>query len=416
MSKQRTLAKTMKKLWPLKGRQTAVAVTALTIVIGFIIYNALAYVNYRNNWKVSGWGGWSARIAACESGWPTRPNWLTIESGTGPSGKYQIANSTWAAFGGLKYATRAKYASESQQDAIAYNIFKANGTRDWRWSQSCWGSSGGSILSRSSKFPYKNYIPSCAASDTKCSGNETPASGGGGSSSGSCSTSGGDTSGSHPTISRSNPVSSTCVKHAQYILTHVAKWRNDSSVDPKGVDGAFGSNTEKAVKAYKVSKGLSNTGTIDSKTWSALHGSCAYMRKYPKTGAGCGVSVPSGGSTGSSSGGTSSSGCPSGGDSSGSHSTVKYGSNSTCVKHLQYILTQTHKWRVRMYGSANVDPKGVDGSFGNNTKTAVVNYQKGKGITADGIVGPTTWGKLHGSCATINKYNFGGSKTYGIKC
>ena len=36
----------------------------------------------------------------------------------------------------------------------------------------------------------------------------------------------------------------------------------------------------------------------------------------------------------------------------------------------------------------------IDDIFGNNTKTKVVDFQRNNGLTADGIVGPLTWGKL----------------------
>lgn len=36
----------------------------------------------------------------------------------------------------------------------------------------------------------------------------------------------------------------------------------------------------------------------------------------------------------------------------------------------------------------------VDGYYGNNTKNAVIRFQKAKKIPADGIVGPQTWNKL----------------------
>lgn len=36
----------------------------------------------------------------------------------------------------------------------------------------------------------------------------------------------------------------------------------------------------------------------------------------------------------------------------------------------------------------------VDGYYGNNTKNAVIRFQKAKKISADGIVGPQTWNKL----------------------
>lgn len=257
------------------------------------------------------------------------------------------------------------------------------------------------------------------------SSGSTPAPGGG--SSGSCSTSSGDTSGTHPTISRSSPVSSTCVKHVQYILTDVATHRGDSLINPKsckptGCDGGYGSNTEAAVRRYKVSKGLANSSTIDSATWSALHGSCKYMQKYPKNGADCmgsltssGSSSGSGGSSGGSGGATVN--CPTSyADTSGSHTYIGYGDKGTCVKHAQYILTHVARWR----GSSSVDPRSCsstasscDGSFGPNTEKAVKAYKVSKGLANTGIIDGATWSALHGSCKYMQKYPKNGADCNG---
>lgn len=69
---------------------------------------------------------------------------------------------------------------------------------------------------------------------------------------------------------------------------------------------------------------------------------------------------------------------------------LKKGSTGKYVKILQQLLVDK-----------GYDPKGVDGIFGNNTLTAVKNYQKkntdinGKKLVVDGCVGQKTWGSLY---------------------
>lgn len=67
--------------------------------------------------------------------------------------------------------------------------------------------------------------------------------------------------------------------------------------------------------------------------------------------------------------------------------TIKQGSKGGIVKALQIMLTGYG------YSCGNC---GADGDFGNGTVIAVKKYQKNKGLTVDGIVGPTTWKKLLG--------------------
>jgi peptidoglycan hydrolase-like protein with peptidoglycan-binding domain len=57
--------------------------------------------------------------------------------------------------------------------------------------------------------------------------------------------------------------------------------------------------------------------------------------------------------------------------------TQSIGNRGNDVKALQYLL--------------NIS---ADGVFGSGTQTAVKNFQTSKGLTADGVVGPATWGAL----------------------
>ncbi len=66
--------------------------------------------------------------------------------------------------------------------------------------------------------------------------------------------------------------------------------------------------------------------------------------------------------------------------------TLREGSRGAAVTTLQNKLK-----------AAGFNPGPVDGIFGPKTKAAVVAFQRAKGITVDGIVGPQTWGKLNGT-------------------
>ena len=68
---------------------------------------------------------WNA-VARCESG----GNW-SINTGNGYYGGLQFSQSTWAAYGGTAYASRADLATPSQQIAIAEKVLAAQGARAW---------------------------------------------------------------------------------------------------------------------------------------------------------------------------------------------------------------------------------------------------------------------------------------------
>jgi hypothetical protein len=65
---------------------------------------------------------------------------------------------------------------------------------------------------------------------------------------------------------------------------------------------------------------------------------------------------------------------------------INQNSRGTDVTRLQQALT-----------SRGFNPRGVDGAFGNNTRAAVIAFQRSQGLTADGIVGPDTSERLFGS-------------------
>jgi resuscitation-promoting factor RpfA len=66
------------------------------------------------------------RLAACESG----GNWH-INTGNGFYGGLQFTASTWRAYGGGAYASRADLASRAQQIAIAERVLAGQGWRAW---------------------------------------------------------------------------------------------------------------------------------------------------------------------------------------------------------------------------------------------------------------------------------------------
>jgi peptidoglycan hydrolase-like protein with peptidoglycan-binding domain len=104
------------------------------------------------------------------------------------------------------------------------------------------------------------------------------------------------------------------------------------------VDGVFGPLTEGRVKSLQKSKGLSQTGVVDSATWDAVelraHPTLPYWTKV-----------------------------------------VKRGSTGSAVKALQ----------------REIDGLTVDGVFGPLTETAVKRVQKSAGISQTGVVGTVTW-------------------------
>lgn len=74
-------------------------------------------------------------VIACESG--GRPT-ATNPSSTA-SGLFQFLDSSWRAYGGGRYAARAKDATPAQQYEIANHAYAMSGLTPWTASKGCWG-------------------------------------------------------------------------------------------------------------------------------------------------------------------------------------------------------------------------------------------------------------------------------------
>ncbi len=122
--------------------------------------------------------------------------------------------------------------------------------------------------------------------------------------------------------------------------------------NPGAADGDFGPKTLAAVKAFQQAKGLAADGIVGPKTWNALNAATAPRPTPPAS-------------------------------SGGSGPTLRVGARGEPVRALQNRLNQL---------GYNVGA--ADGDFGPKTLAAVKAFQKAKGLTADGVVGPKTWDKL----------------------
>jgi len=74
-------------------------------------------------------------IAGCESG---NRN-IATGLGSTASGYLQILDSTWRAFGGKEFASRALHASREEQFIVGQRILAGQGISAWDPSRSCWG-------------------------------------------------------------------------------------------------------------------------------------------------------------------------------------------------------------------------------------------------------------------------------------
>jgi peptidoglycan hydrolase-like protein with peptidoglycan-binding domain len=70
--------------------------------------------------------------------------------------------------------------------------------------------------------------------------------------------------------------------------------------------------------------------------------------------------------------------------------TLRFGARGPSVVRLQQLLAR-----------AGCNPHGADGVFGPNTQAAVLQFQRSRGLTVDGIVGPRTWAALERGASPV---------------
>ena len=149
----------------------------------------------------------------------------------------------------------------------------------------------------------------------------------------------------------------SAVEQVQFWLNTLAQY--ESALPSLSVDGRYGAATASAVRAFQRRYGLTVDGVVGRTTWTEVYDQFRSIQSdngtpnaYPGT-------------------------------------ALREGSSGQNVRLVQFWL----KIARTVYTSlANVT---VDGKFGAGTAAAVQRFQRYFGLTADGVVGRTTWQKLY---------------------
>lgn len=134
------------------------------------------------------------------------------------------------------------------------------------------------------------------------------------------------------------------------------------------VDGIFGAQTERSVRAFQQIFDLSIDGIVGKATWYQM------VRLY--VGVNRLAELESEGQTFF-------------GNSFQAPSALQSGSSGQSVRQLQYMLDLLSEY------TDSIPPLVIDGIFGSATRAAVLAFQRFAGLSADGIVGPSTWSALY---------------------
>lgn len=150
--------------------------------------------------------------------------------------------------------------------------------------------------------------------------------------------------------------------------------QNYPGIGKVSVDGIYGSRTEAAVRRFQEFFGLAADGLVGRATWYALVRVYVAVTRLSEL------------------------------DSEGQRfysinwsfpRTLSVGARGSDVRNLQYLLSVAAEF------ISTVSPVGIDGVFGEQTRQAVIGYQRYVGLSPDGIVGPQTWDRLYNQVAGI---------------
>ena len=141
----------------------------------------------------------------------------------------------------------------------------------------------------------------------------------------------------------------------QFWLSDLAQF--DSSLVRVSVDGSYGAATERAVRAFQQKQNLTADGVVGQTTWNALY--AAWVDAQSDLG---GTAWPG--------------------------TALRRGDTGMEVRLVQFWL------RLAADNYSALRTVTVDGSYGAATVSAVTAFQSLFGLTADGVVGRSTWNKL----------------------
>ena len=145
------------------------------------------------------------------------------------------------------------------------------------------------------------------------------------------------------------------VEQVQFWLSDLAQF--DSSLVRVSVDGSYGAATERAVRAFQQKQNLTADGVVGQTTWNTLY--AAWVDAQSDLG---GTAWPG--------------------------TALRRGDTGMEVRLVQFWL------RLAADNYSALRTVTVDGSYGAATVSAVTAFQSLFGLTADGVVGRSTWNKL----------------------